>query len=161
MLELLDHLRAHEFRVFIVTGGGIDFVRAFSEEVYGVPQENVVGSSAEYVYTDFTGRAEVLREPRLDSVNDEAAKPTNIALHIGRRPILAFGNSDGDIQMLRYTADGDGARLALLLHHDDGDREFSYDHRTEAALRTAHERGWTVVSMREDFAAVFPGSRSD
>jgi phosphoserine phosphatase len=161
MLELLDHLRINDFRVFIVTGGGVDFVRAFSEDVYGIPQEDVVGSSAEYVYTDFAGRGEVLRQPRLASLNDEAMKPANIALHIGRRPTLAFGNSDGDVQMLRYTADGDGPRLALLLRHDDAEREFSYDKRAETALQTAQERGWTVVSIRKDFATVFPGTRSD
>lgn len=156
MLELLDYLRANDFKVFICSGGGIDFIRAFSAEVYGVPPENVIGSSVEYQFQATEEGSVIRRRPVLTSFNDKAAKPANIQLHIGRRPILAFGNSDGDIQMLQYTDDGEGPSLMLLLHHDDAEQEYDYDSGTERALEVAKVRGWTVVSIKKDFKTVFP-----
>ena len=155
MLELLDLLRAHEFRVFIVSGGGIEFIRAFSEEVYGIPRENVVGSSLQYEFRETTDGSEIIRLPRLGSFDDREVKPANIALHIGRRPVIAVGNSDGDLQMLQYATDGSAPSLAVLLHHDDAVREYDYDHGTEAALAMAETRGWLIVSIARDFKTVF------
>jgi len=156
MLELLDYLRANGFKPFIVSGGGIDFIRQFSEAVYGIPREDVIGSSLKYEFRETDSGGDIYRLPELGSFDDKEAKPANIQLHIGRRPILAFGNSDGDIQMLQYATDGSGARLGLLLHHDDAEREYDYDHGTERALDMASQRGWTVVSVRDDFRRVFP-----
>jgi hypothetical protein len=151
MLELLDHLRANEFKLFIVSGGGIEFIRQFSETAYGIPREDVIGSSLRYEFRETDSGSEIYRLPELGSFDDKEVKPANIQLHIGRRPILAVGNSDGDIQMMQYGTDGSGLRLALLLHHDDAEREYDYDHGTERALEIAAERGWTVVSVRDDF----------
>lgn len=156
MLELLDHLRANEFKLFIVSGGGIEFIRQFSETAYGIPREDVIGSSLRYEFRETDSGSEIYRLPELGSFDDKEVKPANIQLHIGRRPILAVGNSDGDIQMMQYGTDGSGLRLALLLHHDDAEREYDYDHGTERALEMAAERGWTVVSVRDDFQRVFP-----
>ena len=163
-LELLDYLRASGFRCFIVTGGGIDFVRAFSEARYGVPPEQVIGSSAR-LRLDISARGLVLvKLPELGSFNDREAKVENIGLHIGRRPILAFGNSDGDLAMLRFVAAGAGPRLALLVHHDDAEREFAYDRDfalsplAEALDRAADYR-IMLVSMKDDWASVFPPDR--
>ena len=155
MVELLEYLRAHDFRPFIVSGGGIEFIRAFSKEAYGIPPEHVIGSSMQYEFVDTEEGSELMRRAKIGSVNDKHVKPVNIQLHIGRRPILAFGNSDGDIEMLQYTADGDRARLSLLLHHDDEEREWDYDHGTERALELAEQEGWTVVSIKNDFKTVF------
>ena len=156
MLELLDYLRDHDFEVHIVSGGTVEFIRAYADRVYGVPPENVVGSSFAYEFRDTSAPPQFLRQPSLTVFNDSAAKPVNIQLHIGKRPILAFGNSNGDIEMLELATGGGGASLALLLHHDDAEREFAYDTGTERALTTAAQRGWTVVSMRDDFATLFP-----
>jgi phosphoserine phosphatase len=156
MLELLDHLRANEFKVFIVSGGGIEFIRQFSEAAYGIPREDVIGSSLKYEFRETDPGSEIYRLPELGSFDDKEVKPANIQLHIGRRPILAVGNSDGDIQMMQYATDGSGPRLSLLLHHDDAEREYDYDHGTERALEMAANRGWTVVSVRDDFRRVFP-----
>jgi phosphoglycolate phosphatase-like HAD superfamily hydrolase len=155
MVELLDYLRANEFRPFIVSGGGIEFIRVFSREAYGIPPEQVIGSSLKYEFVDTETGSELMRRAEVVSLNDAHLKPVNIQLHIGRRPILAFGNSNGDIEMLKYTADGDGSRLSLLLHHDDAEREYAYDHGTERALEVAEEEGWTVVSVKNDFDTVF------
>ena len=159
MLELLDLLRAHEFRVFIVSGGGIEFIRTFSEEVYGIPRENVVGSSLQNEFRETAEGSEIIRLPRLGSFDDREVKPANIALHIGRRPVVAVGNSDGDLQMLQYAADGAGPSLAVLLHHDDAIREYDYDHGTEQALAVAEAREWLIVSISRDFETVFPIER--
>jgi len=156
MLELLDHLRANAFKLFIVSGGGIEFIRQFSEAVYGIPREDVIGSSLKYEFRETDSGSEIYRLPELGSFDDKEVKPANIQLHIGRRPILAVGNSDGDIQMMQYATDGSGPRLALLLHHDDAEREYDYDHGTERALEVAAERGWIVASVRDDFRRVFP-----
>jgi hydroxymethylpyrimidine pyrophosphatase-like HAD family hydrolase len=159
MLELLDYLRAGGFDVHIVSGGTVEFIRAYADDVYGVPPQSVVGSSFAYEFRDTSGIPEIFRNPDLSVFNDSAVKPVSIQLHIGKRPILAFGNSDGDLQMLEYTDDGSGPALALLLHHDDAEREFAYDEGAENALQAAGERGWTVVSMKNDFARVFPDPR--
>lgn len=160
-LELLDYLRAHDFKVFIVSGGGVDFMRVFAEEAYGIPSEHVIGSSATATF-DETGPS-IIKGSEVSSLNDGPGKPVNINLHIGRRPILAFGNSDGDLQMLQYTDDGEGPALVLILRHDDETREWAYDRdssigRLDVALDVAADRGWTVVSMRNDFARVFASS---
>lgn len=158
--ELLDLLRANAFKVFIVTGGGVDFVRTISEEVYGVPREKVIGSSVKTRFEMQDGRGRLMKLSQLDSFNDGEAKPQNIGLHIGRRPLLAFGNSDGDLPMLLYANNGPGARLALLLHHDDAEREFAYDRDFRLsplaeALDRAKDYGLTLVSMKQDWKTVF------
>lgn len=160
-LELLGFLRENGFKVFIVSGGGVDFIRAFAERVYGVPPEQVVGSSVQTKLSE-DGR-ELIKQPALFTFDDRAVKPQNIALHIGRRPILAFGNSDGDQEMMRYTLAGDGRRLALLVHHDDDERETAYDRDFRLSpltetLDRATEFGITVVSVRKDWAQVFPAN---
>lgn len=159
MLELLDLLRDHEFRLFIVSGGGIEFIRSFSEEVYGIRRENVIGSSLQYEFKEAGEGSEIIRLPRLGSFDDREVKPANIALHIGRRPVIAVGNSDGDLEMLQYATDGSGPSLAVLLHHDDPVREYDYDHGTEAALAAAEARDWLIVSIARDFETVFSSDR--
>jgi phosphoglycolate phosphatase-like HAD superfamily hydrolase len=165
MLELLAYLRQNDFRTFIVSGGGVDFIRCFAEDVYGVPRERVIGSSGKTRFeVDRQGNAKLIKLPELNSLDDGPGKPENIRLHVGRVPILAFGNSDGDLAMLQYTAGGKGKRLMLLLHHDDDRREYAYDRkakvgRLDKALDEAKKRDWTVVSMKKDFAKVFPFDR--
>ncbi|MET3794254.1 HAD family hydrolase [Aquamicrobium terrae] len=159
-LELLDFLRAHEFTVFIVTGGGGDFVRSVSEEIYGIPRHQVIGSSVKTRFEIDEGRADMVKLAELGSFDDREVKPANIHLHIGRRPILAFGNSDGDLAMLRYTKSSSYPSLALLLHHDDAEREYAYDGNFALsplveALDRAHEYGLTVVSMERDWNRIF------
>jgi hypothetical protein len=160
-LELLAYLRAKGFKTFIVSGGGIEFMRAYAEEVYGIPPEQVIGSSIKTHFKVQDGRATLMKLADLNSFDDREVKAQNIGLHIGRRPILAFGNSDGDLAMLRYTKSNGGARLALLLHHDDAEREFAYDREFRLsplveALDRADEYNITVVSMKRDWATVFP-----
>jgi phosphoserine phosphatase len=160
-LELLEYLRSSGFKVFIVSGGGIDFLRVFSEDVYGVPRENVVGSSIVTEYRLVDGKPALVRLPKLNFIDDKAGKPVGIHQHIGRRPVLAFGNSDGDFEMLEWTTAGEGPRLGLILHHDDGEREFAYDRESSAGrlnrgLDEAARRGWQVVSMKRDWKQVFP-----
>jgi phosphoserine phosphatase len=159
-VELLQFLRDSGFRTFIVSGGGIDLIRAFAEERYGIPRNQVVGSSVQTRFEMRDGRGELVKIAEIDSFDDREIKPHNIGLHIGRRPILAFGNSDGDLAMLRYTRTGPGPRLALLIHHDDGEREFAYDGDFKLsplaeALDRADEYGITVVSMKRDWNTVF------
>jgi phosphoserine phosphatase len=159
-VELLEYLRAHGFRTFIVSGGGIGLMRAFAEAAYGIPSEQVIGSSVKTRVEMQDGRVQLMRTAELGSFDDREVKVQNIGLHIGRRPILAFGNSDGDLAMLRYTKTGPGARLALLLHHDDGEREVAYDREFRLsplveALDRAAEHGITVVSMKRDWRTVF------
>ena len=131
MLELLAYLRANGFKTFIVSGGGIEFMRPWAEKVYGIPPEQVVGSSGKTKFEMRDGKPVLVKLPELDFIDDKAGKPVGIQQHIGRRPIAAFGNSDGDLQMLRWTTAGSGARFALLVHHDDAEREWAYD-------RTSH-----------------------
>ena len=159
-LELLDYLRDHGFKTYIVSGGGVDFMRAFADEAYGIPRENVIGSSVKLQFTTTQNHASIRKLAELNSFDDREAKPENISLHIGRRPILAFGNSDGDLPMLRYAKTGDGARLALLLHHDDAAREVAYDRDFKLSplsdgLDNADEYGITLVSMQRDWETIF------
>jgi hypothetical protein len=161
-LELLDYLRGNGFRTYIVSGGGIDFIRAISEPVYGILREQVIGSSMKLRFDANERGTALTKIGELNSFDDREAKPQNIGLHIGRRPILAFGNSDGDLAMLRYTKSGPGARLALLVHHDDADREFAYDREFRLsplaeALDKADEYDITVVSMKRDWKTIFGG----
>jgi phosphoserine phosphatase len=159
-IELLGFLRENGFKSYIVSGGGIDLIRAFSEEAYGIPREQVIGSSAKLRFEAQDNSAVLMKAPELGSFDDREAKPQNIGLHIGRRPILAFGNSDGDLAMLRYARSGTGLRLALLLHHDDREREFAYDREFKLsplaeALDRADDYGVVVVSMKRDWRRVF------
>jgi phosphoglycolate phosphatase-like HAD superfamily hydrolase len=159
-VELLAYLRENGFKTYIVSAGGIDFIRAFAEEVYGIPRENVIGSSSKTRYDLQDNRVTLMKLPELNAFADREVKPLSIGLHIGRRPLLAFGNSDGDLAMMRYAKSGPGARLALLLHHDDARREVAYDRDFRMsplveALDRADEYGFTVVSMKGDWGAVF------
>ena len=160
-VELLAYLRENGFKTYIVTGGGVDFVRLVCEQIYGIPREQVIGSSIKLRVEMKDGRPVLMKTPELGSFNDREVKVQNIGLQIGRRPILAFGNSDGDLAMLRYTKSGPGARLALLLHHDDAAREAAYDREfmlspLAEALDRAGEYGITVTSMKRDWKKIFP-----
>jgi phosphoglycolate phosphatase-like HAD superfamily hydrolase len=171
MLELMGYLRANQFRTYIVTGGGQDFVRVYAEDVYGIPPEQVVGSAGETKFTyDDREKPTLVKEPRLLLNDDKAGKPEGIHLMIGRRPRAAFGNSAGDREMLEYTQAGDGARLAMLVLHDDSKREYAYGPARglpetkagafpETLMKEAQERGWTVISMKEDWKRIFPWER--
>jgi phosphoserine phosphatase len=159
-VELLGYLRENGFKTYIVTGGGVDFVRLIAEQIYGIPHEQVIGSSIKLRVEMKDGRPVLMKTPELGSFNDREVKVQNIGLQIGRRPILAFGNSDGDLAMLRYARSGAGARLALLLHHDDAEREFAYDRDFKLsplaeALDQAAIYGITVVEMTRDWKSVF------
>jgi phosphoserine phosphatase len=161
MLELLTYLRANGFKTFIVSGGGIEFMRAFAEVTYGVPPEQVIGSSGKLKFEMRDGQPTLTKLPEIELVNDNVEKPAAIQKFIGRRPIAAFGNSDGDLEMLQWTVAGAGARLALLVHHNDAIREFAYDRapsigQLDRALDEANAKGWTVVDMRNDWRRIFP-----
>lgn len=155
MLEFIGLLQANDFRVFVVSGGGIEFIREFSEPVYGIARENVIGSSMKARLKERDGRLDLYRKPGWNSLNAGPFKPLNIQLHIGRRPILAVGNSDGDLDMLRFAHDGTLPSLVLLLKHDDAEREYVYAEEAQHALDMAERKRWSVVSMRDDFATVF------
>ena len=160
MLELLAYLRANGFKTFIVSGGGVEFIRAFAEQVYGIPPEQVVGSSGKQKFEMREGKPVIVKLPAVDFIDDKEGKPLGIQKFIGRRPIAAFGNSDGDLQMLQWTAAGEGARFCLYVHHDDADREWAYDRksrigRLDKGLDEAEARGWTVVSMKNDWKRIF------
>jgi hypothetical protein len=165
MLELLAHLRANDFKTFIVSGGGIDFMRPWTEKIYGVPPEQVIGSSgAVKLQMGGDGKPELLKEPKVEFVDDGPGKPLGIYRFIGRRPILAFGNSDGDQQMLEWTAAGDGARFMGLVHHTDAGREYAYDRQAvfgklDKAWDEAANRDWTIVDMKTDWRTIFPFER--
>ena len=164
MLELLDYLRANGFKTFIVSGGGIEFMRPWSEAVYGVPPEQVVGSSIKTRFEMRDDGPALVRLPEVNFVDDKEGKPVGINSHIGRRPVAAFGNSDGDLQMLQWTTAGQGARFGLLVHHTDAEREWAYDKdsavgRLDEALVEAEAKGWTVVDMKQDWKAVYPPER--
>lgn len=161
MLELLAYLRANGFKTFIVSGGGIEFMRVFAEQVYGVPPEQVVGSSIKTKFELRDGNPVLIRLPEVDFIDDKAGKPVGINSHIGRRPIAAFGNSDGDLQMLQWTAAGPGARFCLFVHHTDAEREWAYDRKShigqlDKGLDEARSRGWTVVDMKSDWKVIYP-----
>jgi phosphoglycolate phosphatase-like HAD superfamily hydrolase len=160
-LELLAYLRANGFKTFIVSGGGIQFMRPISERNYGIPPEQVVGSSGVSEFQIKDGKPALVRMPKIDFVNDKADKPVGIYEHIGRRPILAFGNSDADMQMIEYTTAGEGRRMGLFVHHTDADREFAYDRKShvgalDKALDQADAEGWIIVDMKKDWKTVFP-----
>jgi len=163
MRELLDYLRANGFRVWIVSGGGIEFLRVFAEDLYGVAPEQVIGSSIKTRYELRDGKPVIVRLPQIDFIDDKAGKPVGIHKFIGKRPIAAFGNSDGDFQMLEWTTSAPGARLGVIVHHDDGEREFAYDRKgavgkLDRGLDEAARRGWLVVSMKNDWKAVYAGA---
>jgi hypothetical protein len=160
MLELLSYLRANGIKTFIVSGGGVDFMRVFTEQVYGIPPEQVVGSVGELTYGVHDGQPVLVKKPGIFFIDDKEGKPVGIHKFIGRRPIAAFGNSDGDFQMLEWTTSGPGARLGVYVHHDDGSREWAYDRespigRLDRGLDEAGDRGWLVVSMKNDWKRVF------
>jgi len=160
-LELMAYLRDHGFKTFIVSGGGIEFMRPFSERVYGVPPEQVVGSSVKTEFRMQDGKPVLVRIPELNFFDDKAGKPVGIYEHIGRRPILAFGNSDSDRQMIEYTMAGEGRRLALFVHHTDADREYAYDRKShvgtlDKVLDMAADNGWIIVDMKQDWKTIFP-----
>lgn len=161
MLELLAYLRANEFKTYIVSGGGIEFMRPWTERVYGIPPEQVIGSSGGLKYEVRDGTPVIVKLPELVLVDDKEGKPVGIQRHIGRRPIAAFGNSDGDLQMLEWTAAGDGRRLAAFIHHTDAEREWAYDResrigRLDKGLDVAQASGWILVSMKDDWNRIFP-----
>jgi phosphoglycolate phosphatase-like HAD superfamily hydrolase len=160
MLDLLTYLRANEFKTYIASGGGISFIRVFAEEVYGIPPEQVIGSSIEIQFEYRDGNPVLIRLPNLSFLDDKAGKPVAINQHIGRRPIAAFGNSDGDLQMLQWTCAGAGTRFCLYVHHTDAAREWAYDReshigRLDKGLDQAHTDGWTVVDMKSDWSVIF------
>ncbi|MGE0120077.1 MAG: HAD family hydrolase [Dongiaceae bacterium] len=161
MLELLAYLRDNGFKTYIVSGGGIEFMRTFSEQVYGVPPEQVIGSSGKLTFEMRDGEPVLLRLPEVDFIDDKEGKPVGIQKFIGRRPIAAFGNSDGDLQMLQWTTAGHGPRFGLIVHHTDAAREWAYDRTSpigtlDKALDEATARGWTVVSMKDDWRSIYP-----
>jgi len=163
-LELLEYLRANGFKTFIVSGGGIAFMRPVTQEAYGIPPEQVVGSSVVSEFQVKGGRPELVRTPKIDFVNDKAGKPVGIYQHIGRRPILAFGNADADMQMMQYAKAGDGLRLALFVHHTDAEREYAYDRKShvgtlDKALDMASAQDWIIVDMKRDWKTVFPSEK--
>jgi len=164
MLELLAYLRANGFKTFIVSGGTADFMRPFTEKVYGVPPEQVVGTTFKTKYAVRDGKPVVVIEPAVDLIDDKAGKPVGIAKFIGRRPVMAFGNSDGDFEMLEYTTLSPGPRFGFVVHHTDAEREYAYDRKTlfgrlDKGLDEAPKRGWVVASMKKDWGVVFPFER--
>jgi len=161
MLEILDYLRANGFKTFIVSGGGIEFMRPWAEAVYGIPPEQIVGSSIRTKFELREGKPVLVRLPELNFIDDKDGKPVGINSYIGRRPIAAFGNSDGDLQMLQWTTAGPGLRFALYVHHTDAGREWAYDRtssigRLDQGLDEAQAKGWTVVDMKQDWKVIFP-----
>ncbi|TVS10472.1 MAG: haloacid dehalogenase-like hydrolase, partial [Planctomycetaceae bacterium] len=161
MLELLDYLRANGFKTFIVSGGGVEFMRPWAEDVYGIPPEQVVGSSGRLKYEYRDGKPVIVKQPTLTHFNDNVGKPVSIQNHIGRRPIFAAGNSDGDFEMLEWTTAGAGPRFAMFVHHDDAEREWAYDRESKIGtlakgLDEAPLRGWTIVSIKNDWITIFP-----
>jgi phosphoglycolate phosphatase-like HAD superfamily hydrolase len=164
MLELLGYLRANGFKTFIVSGGGVEFMRCFAEQTYGIPPEQVVGSSSKMKYEIRDGNPVLLRLPQVQFIDDGPGKPIGIETFIGRRPIAAFGNSDGDQQMLEWTMGGSGARFVFIVHHDDAEREWAYDRKSDVgrldkAWNEAVSKGWTVVSMKDDWKTIFPPTK--
>ena len=160
-LELMAYLRDNGFKTFICSGGGIAFMRTISEKAYGIPPEQVIGSSAVAEFSDKNGKPAIIRQPKLNFLNDKAGKPVGIYQHIGRRPILAFGNSDNDMQMIEYTMAGEGRRMGLFVHHTDAKREYAYDRKShvgtlDKALDRAAAEGWIIVDMKKDWKQIFP-----
>jgi hypothetical protein len=160
MLELLDYLRANGFKTYIVSGGGIDFMRPWTEEVYGVPSEQVIGSSGIVKFEMRDGNPVLVKLPEINFIDDKEGKPLGIHQFIGKRPIAAFGNSDGDLQMLQWTAAGEGKKLMVYIHHTDAEREWAYDRqssigRLDKGLDEANEKGWVVVDMKNDWKIIY------
>jgi hypothetical protein len=160
MLELLQYLRDHDFKTYIVSGGGIEFMRPWVEKVYGIPPEQVVGSKIKVEYKVVDGKPTLLRLPELDFIDDKAGKPVGIHQHIGTRPIAAFGNSDGDFEMLEWVTSSEGPSLGMLVHHDDAAREVAYDGdslvgQLSRGLDEGPGRGWIITSMKNDWKCVF------
>ena len=163
MLEVLTYLRANGFKTFIASGGGAEFIRAFAEERYGIPPEQIVGSRIVTKYERRDGQPTLFRLPKVDFVDDGPGKPVGINQEIGRRPIAAFGNSDGDLEMLQWTTEAGGRRLGVVVHHTDAEREYAYDRQSKVghldkALDAAAMNRWTVVDIKRDWKTVFPGS---
>jgi len=161
MLEVLDYLRANGFKTYIVSGGGIDFMRPWTEEIYGIPPEQVIGSTLKSQFEIVEGVPEILKMPEMEYFNDKEAKPLSINKFIGRRPVAAFGNSDGDLNMLQWTAAGEGKRLMVYIHHNDSVREWAYDRdsnigRLNKGLDEALDKEWVIVDMKEDWKKIFP-----
>ncbi len=161
MVEVLEYLRANGFKTCIVSGGGIEFMRPWAEAAYGIPPEQVIGSSAKTKFEMRDGKPVLVKLPEVGSIDDGPGKPVNINLHIGRRPIVAFGNSDGDLQMLQWTAGGAGPRFCLIVHHTDAEREWAYDRdsqigKLDKALDEAESRGWTIVDIKRDWRTIYP-----
>ena len=160
MVELLRYLRANGFKTYIVSGGGIEFMRPWVEATYGIPPEQVIGSTIKTKFEVRDGKPVIMRLPEVDFIDDKEGKPVAINKFIGRRPIASFGNSDGDLQMLQWTMAGSGARFALIVHHTDAEREWAYDRtshigKLDKALDEAQAKGWTVVDMKRDWKRVF------
>ncbi len=160
MRELLDHLRANGFKTYIVSGGGVEFLRVVAQELYGVPAEQVIGSTVTTKYEVHNGAPAIVRLPEIDFIDDKAGKPVAIHKVVGRRPIAAFGNSDGDFEMLEWTTSAPGARLGVIVRHDDAQRELAYDReshvgRLARGLDEGPKRGWTIVSMKNDWRSVY------
>jgi phosphoglycolate phosphatase-like HAD superfamily hydrolase len=161
MLEVLDYLRANGFKTFIVSGGGVEFMRAFAEKTYGIPPEQVVGSQGKLKYELRNGKPVLIKLPEVQFIDDKEGKPAGIQTFIGRRPIAAFGNSDGDLQMLQWATTGAGARFALIVHHTDAQREWAYDRtshigKLDKALDEGQAKGWTIVDMKKDWKRIYP-----
>jgi hypothetical protein len=164
MLEVLAYLRANGFKTYIVSGGGIAFMRPWSDRVYGVPPEQVVGSSIKTRFETRQGRPDLFRLPEINFIDDKAGKPVGINQFIGRRPIAAFGNSDGDLEMLQWTTMSGGRRFGLIVHHTDAEREYAYDRdtsygRLDKALDAAAVNKWTVADMKNDWKVIFPPAK--
>jgi phosphoglycolate phosphatase-like HAD superfamily hydrolase len=164
MIELLAYMRGNGFKTFIVSGGGIDFMRVFAEQVYGIPPEQIVGSSGKLNFELRDGKPILMKLPNPNFIDDKVGKPVGIQMHIGRQPIAAFGNSDGDLQMLEWAKGGGGVRFALIVHHTDAEREWAYDRKSsighlDKALDAAQAEGWTVVDMKNDGKTIFPFGR--
>ncbi len=161
MLELLDYLRGHGFKTYIVSGGGVEFMRPWAQKVYGIPPEQVIGSSIKTVYEVRDGKPVLARLPEINFLDDKEGKPVAINQHIGRRPIFAVGNSDGDFQMLEWTTSGPGPSMALIVHHTDAKREWAYDRSSSIGklargLDEGPQRGWTIIDMKKDWKAIYP-----
>jgi hypothetical protein len=161
MVELLGYLRANGFKTYIVSGGGAEFMRPWTERVYGIPPEHVIGTSFTMKYEMRNGKSEIVQTPGLNFVDDNEGKPVGIYQYIGRRPIASFGNSDGDLEMLQYTTTGNGLRFGALVHHTDAEREWSYDRkssfgRLDKALDEANAKGWLVIDMKKDWKIIYP-----
>lgn len=164
IIELVNYLHANDFSTYIVSGGGIEFMRPWTKLAYGIPPSNVIGSSIKTQFEIIDGVPTIMRLPEVSFNDDGPGKPVAINLHIGQRPLAAFGNSDGDLQMLQWTMAGDGARLGVLVHHTDAEREYAYDRqssfgRLDKALDAAVENNWLVIDMQKDWKTVFPTTK--